>query len=153
MGKSTNKKKAAEKRKTSTKEKLKYFLVVWIPLLIVFWVVPLFIPDKCAPLDTLEIIEVKDVVNEKVEAVLVHGIIKEGEGTFVKDKVTFNEDTGVAEIRIYSTKKLGFMADNNFVAYVDTNPENVEEVWLVYEDLDGNITDRQQLDWNPDLIQ
>lgn len=139
----------AEKKKLNTREKIRCFLVVWVPLLIVFWVVPLFIPDKCAPLDTLEVKEVKAVVNDKVEAVLVHGIIQEGEGTFVKDKVTFDEETGVAEIRIYSTKKLGFMADNNFVAYVDTNPDNVKEVWLVYEDRNGSITDRQQLDWTP----
>ena len=41
------------------------------------------------------------------------------------------------------------MGDKSWISYIGQEPDKIREIWLVYEDRDGNVTERKKLDWQP----
>lgn len=90
-------------------------------------------------------LQVKDIrPDEQGKTLFVAGEL--AEGRFSGASVSFDAETGKAEVMIKRYQVPFIFGTKEFVAQIKTPPEEIKSLWLVYDDGTGK-TDRQQLDW------
>jgi hypothetical protein len=100
--------------------------------------------------DEMTVEDIQVVQNETAEGIFVVGSLNEGVGRFSDADVSFDEETGVAEVQINRYQITTFFGSQEFVAYIEGDPYSIKEIWLV-NDGKGNV-ERMQLDYGVTVI-
>ncbi|MGN1143234.1 MAG: hypothetical protein ACI4SU_01615 [Anaerovoracaceae bacterium] len=127
------------KKEKSRKEIIKERISLYGPLLIVAMVLFFLFADEPVPLEMITVTNVQEMENEKATGVFIEGKLDENAGKFCKAKVSFDEESGTAEVRIRQYQVTTFLGTKDFIAYIEQDPKDVKEIWLVYDDEMGNV--------------
>lgn len=138
------------KKPETRKEKMRKSLSTYIPLVLVVVALFFLTADEPAQLEHLQ--DVRTVVTQDEdsgeEKLFVVGTISEDGGRFSKGPYTFDESTGVVEIRVRQYQVSTIFGSKEFVAYIKEDPNLVKEVWLIYDDGLGDVK-KEQVNYIP----
>jgi hypothetical protein len=125
-------------------------LSTYIPLVLVVVALFFLTADEPAQLEHLQ--DVRTVVTQDEdsgeEKLFVVGTISEDGGRFSKGPYTFDESTGVVEVRVRQYQVSTIFGSKEFVAYIKEDPNLVKEVWLIYDDGLGDVK-KEQVNYIP----
>lgn len=143
-----------EKQDLKHKEKKRSgidMLKIYGPLLIVGLLLFFIMADEPVPLNQLTVTDIRSAESMDAgtaEGLYVAGTISEEGGRCSKANVSFDAETGAAEVCVREYQITTFFGTKQFVAYIEEDPGNVNEIWLVYDDEAGTVD--RELIWSRD---
>jgi len=133
------------KQKTQ-KEKFRDAIATYGPILILVVVLFMFTASEPVPVDKMTITDVTVLEGQEDDGIYVAGFLEEEGSRYRGFNVSFNEANGVAEVEILKYQVPTIFGGRDFVALIGEDPAEVKEIWLVYDDQQGNV-EKEQLEW------
>ena len=132
----------------SKKEKFRDNLNMYLPLLVIAVLLFFLTAGEPVHIDDLEVTDIRIIGTEVSNSgIYVAGELKEDGAKFSKCDISFEENTGIVRVMVNQYQVPTFFGTKQFAAQIDEKPEDVKEIWLVYDDSQGDI-DQIQLDYS-----
>lgn len=128
------------------KESFRDAMRTYAPIFFLVVALYMFTASEPVPVDHMTVNDVTVLEEKADDGIYVAGHIDETGSRYRGFEVTFNDLTGVAEVKILKYQVPTIFGGQDFVALVGEEPAEVKEIWLVYDDGQDTV-EKVQLDW------